>query len=352
MEIECYNINVVIHIISLICLLKKGVCRWRFFNFWTWFVWAMCSSVDYSLVVIFSYLCTPSLAYPIEVFLNGLHLGCHLSLLLPESNLSKWGVLRWITSWLSSLLSVTWIWFIQVRCFWMDYILAVIFSYCYQSLVYLNEVFLDGLHLGCHLSLLLPKSGLSKWGVFEWITSWLSSFLTVTKVWFIQMRCSWMDFTVTKVWFIQMRCSWMDFTVTKVWFIQIRCSWMDFTVTKVWFIQIRCSWMDFTVTKVWFIQIRCSWMDFTVTKVWFIQLRCSWMDFTVTKVWFIQLRCSWMDFTVTKVSFIKMTCSWMDFTVTKVWFIQMRCSCMDDILAIIFSYCYQSLVYPNELLRD
>ena len=224
------------HIISWIYLLKKGVCRWRFFNFWTWFVWAVCSSMDYSLVVIFSFLFLPlvqliplrcswmdyifgvifpccylGLVYPNEVFSDGLHLAV--------------------------IFSVTWIWFIQVRCFWIDYILAVIFSYCYQSLVYPNEVFLNGLHLGCHLSLLLPKSdlskwgvlewilllpksglskwgvlerilllpksGLSKWGVLEWITSWLSSFLlTITKVWFIQMRCSWMDYILAVIFFL------------------------------------------------------------------------------------------------------------------------------------------------------
>ena len=44
----------------------------------------------------------------------------------------------------------------------MDYILAVIFANCYLNLVYSSEVFLNGLHLGRHLLLLLPKSGLSE----------------------------------------------------------------------------------------------------------------------------------------------------------------------------------------------
>ena len=70
-----------------------------------------------------------------------------------------------MTSWPSSFLTVTKVWFIWMRCFWMDYILAVIFPCCYQSLVYPSEVFLNGLHLGCHRSLRLPKSGLSKWVV-------------------------------------------------------------------------------------------------------------------------------------------------------------------------------------------
>ena len=42
-----------------------------------------------------------------------------------------------------------------MRCFWMDYILAVIFPCCYQSLVYPNEVFLNGFY--CYHSLIYPN---------------------------------------------------------------------------------------------------------------------------------------------------------------------------------------------------